>query len=363
MPLLSKFSTDFICCLFIKNNLYKGLEQNNIGGLKFLFGILKGEYYEIEKSILNIANNLYIHKSFKLEKKIFIADYKISIFKHIDRVITEPLYLGGQEKNSISYKSFHNLLKDFPNRTEREKYCSARLSATLSMHFENRKEVIEKYEKYMNKKKSVQGKSLLNKFRNYEKNKYEDILEKLKIMLESEKLYNEKQWQKEMIDIIRLIFPKYVAVFDEVEIKDNSQKRRLDYLLIDAEGYIDIIEIKRPLYCQVVSKNTYRYNHYPIKELSGTVMQVEKYILALSKWGQNGETKLNEKYKNKLPLNFKIKITNPGAMIILGRSNNLSEEQKGDFEVIKRKYKNIIDIITYDDLIRRLETIISQILK
>ena len=89
-------------------------------------------------------------------------------------------------------------------------------------------------------------------------------------------------------------------------------------------------------------------------------MQVEKYILHLNKWGKTGEDILNKRYKEKLPENLKIKITNPGAMIILGRSNNLSLDQKTDFEIIKRKYKNIIDIITYDDLIRRLKFIISQ---
>jgi hypothetical protein len=44
--------------------------------------------------------------------------------------------------------------------------------------------------------------------------------------------------------------------------------------------------------------------------------------------------------------NFKIKITNPSGLIIMGRTVGLSEEQIQDFEVIKRKYKNVIDIIT-----------------
>ena len=44
----------------------------------------------------------------------------------------------------------------------------------------------------------------------------------------------------------------------------------------------------------------------------------------------------------------------------MGRDNNLSAAQRHDFEVIKRKYKNVVDIITYDDLIRRLETVVKQ---
>jgi hypothetical protein len=48
-------------------------------------------------------------------------------------------------------------------------------------------------------------------------------------------------------------------------------------------------------------------------------------------------------------------------MIIMGRSNNLAQEQKNDFEVIRRKYKNIIDILTYDDLLERLESVIGRL--
>ncbi|MDE0092498.1 MAG: DUF4263 domain-containing protein [Oligoflexia bacterium] len=369
----SKKFVDKINLETLKKNIEDNINDLGFESLLFDFGTLQenSEHYKINNKILDIKNNLYIHKTIKLEQKLFVAYYRMSIFKYIDDLIDEDIYLGIQNTeqsiylkrsniNAISYKDFMNILKEFPSSTECAKYRSARLSSILSQYFESRNNAIEKYEKYMNRKKSIQGKNLLDIFREQEKDKYKDILEKLNSMLKNEELYNEKQWQKEIIDIIRLIFPKYVAVFDKVKIKDENRNKELDYLLIDSEGYIDIIEIKRPLGCQVLSKNRYRDNYYPIRELSGTVMQAEKYILYLNKWGQNGEMKLNERYKKKLPGNLKIKITNPGAMIILGRSHNLTIKQKGDFEVIKRKYKNIIDIITYDDLIRRLETIISQ---
>jgi len=40
----------------------------------------------------------------------------------------------------------------------------------------------------------------------------------------------------------------------------------------------------------------------------------------------------------------------------MGRETGLSSAQRQDFEVIKRKYKNVIDIITYDDLLARIES-------
>ena len=44
----------------------------------------------------------------------------------------------------------------------------------------------------------------------------------------------------------------------------------------------------------------------------------------------------------------------------MGRDEGLSEEQKNDFEVIRRKYRNVVDIITYDDLLGRLKVIRGQ---
>jgi hypothetical protein len=43
----------------------------------------------------------------------------------------------------------------------------------------------------------------------------------------------------------------------------------------------------------------------------------------------------------------------------MGRDNELSADQHQDFEVIKRKYSNVIDIITYDDLLKRLEATLN----
>ena len=88
-------------------------------------------------------------------------------------------------------------------------------------------------------------------------------------------------------------------------------------------------------------------------------MQTEKYIFHLSRWGEKGEDTLNKKYEDKLPDGLKIKIINPKGIIIMGRENDLNSEQKQDLEFIKRQYKNVIEIITYDSLIGRIKKIIS----
>jgi hypothetical protein len=52
-------------------------------------------------------------------------------------------------------------------------------------------------------------------------------------------------------------------------------------------------------------------------------------------------------------------------MVLLGRDKRadgtsaLEDDQLFDLEVIKRKYSNMMDILTYDDLVRRLDNVIA----
>lgn len=181
-------------------------------------------------------------------------------------------------------------------------------------------------------------------------------------MLNDSTKYSEKQWQKEILQIVQILFPKYIRVFEEVHIRDvySGSNKRLDYMLLDSNGNIDIIEIKKPFDNCLVSPTKYRNNYVPKKELSGTIMQIEKYIYFLNKWGIDGEDKLTTKYQSVLPQNLRVRIVNPLGIIIMGRENLLNKDQIDDLEIIKRKYRNIVDIISYDDLLNRLQLIIGK---
>lgn len=320
------------------------------------------KYYKFSKDVLFIKHNLYIHEDIPLSRKTFVAERNISVFSRLDAIADEEVYIGGAFDNAIPATDFESLLKNFPNSYELKQYSQARVHAVISNYIQTKQDYEKKYQKYMNKKKSIVGKNLLNYFSEVEYYKYIELSGKLKNMLADENQYNEKQWQKEILEIILLLYPKYIYVFDNVAIQDiyESHNRIIDFLLVDSTGNTDIIEIKQPFHECIVTSGTYRNNHVPLRELSGTVMQVEKYIFCLNKSGKNGENKLTNKFKEQLPDNFQIKITNPSGIIIMGRKNNLTKNQQQDFEIIKRKYKNIIDIITYDDLVDRLATLCHQ---
>ena len=204
----------------------------------------------------------------------------------------------------------------------------------------------------------------------YETEKYSFILARLQKMIQNEDSYAENIWRNEIIQIITLIYPKYVAAVKELCIKgtviEKAENRFIDIALFDVNGNIDVIEIKKPSdTIPLLSSGKYRDNYVPSKDLTGAIMQVEKYIYHLKRMGKEGEklltTQIYKKRKcDSVVANMKVRITNPRGMVIMGRSVNLSDEQKNDFEIIRRKYANIVDIITYDDLIYRLECLIRK---
>lgn len=337
---------------------------DDIPPISFIFAEKNENYFKVIKNVIVENIDVYFHEDVDLELKYFLADSKYSIFKQIENLARRDIYIGGNNSNAIPFEAFIQIVKDFPNTYEKRLYAEARVSAILRNYFEDIPDIETKFNSYLNKKGSKKGKQLSEIFQEYELEKYKTILDKLQEMLESANSYNEDQWQNEILEIILLLYPKYIKAFKSTHIKGNLKNDRyLDFLLIDSNGHIDIIEVKKPFNDTIMSHSQYRNNYIPKRELSGTVMQLEKYIYYLNRWGENGEKKLQEKLIKKLPKGLEIKITNPKGLIIMGRENNLSLDQRIDFEVVKRQYKNVIDIITYDDLLERLKMTIVQIKK
>lgn len=338
------------------------------GTIEFVLGTVvdysledeKCSYYQITNGILVEGFEIFISTELDLDIRHFVADNNISVFDTLFKFLSENLYIGGLHPDALPLKDFLLLIRNFPNTWEKKLYARSRVTSILRQYFENVEDATEKHERYLNKKISQKGTDLQKLFKDQELHKYQIVLDKMKQMLAAERGYSENQWQKEILQVILLLFPKYIFSFTEGPIRTDVN-RRVDFLLVDAGGNVDILEIKKPHDIPILSNREYRNNYIPQKELSGTIMQVEKYIYHLNRWAVKGEKELTEKYKKELPEGFSLKITNPAGMIIMGRDNDLNTLQKLDFEVVRRKYKNLIDILTYDDLIRRLEFTINSL--
>jgi len=332
----------------------------------FALGYLESGCYRIKGRILGINHDVFLSQDIKITRKTFIAQKGISIFSKMDKVLDEPIVVSDDISGALPISEFNQLLKNFPTSTELKHYTSSRISGVLKDYFETTTDAQEKFENFLNKKKSILKQSKVEWLYSYEMKKYQYIREIFVEMLKDANSYSEKDWQKQVAEFLLLIFPKYIAVIENVPVKDyytnpdKATNRYIDIALVDTNGNIDIIELKKPFDKALIYANKYRHNYVPKKDLSGSVVQVEKYLFHLSKSGREGEKRIRDKYANELPNNLRINITNPKGILIVGRDNDLDEQQKFDFEIIKRKYSNILDVITYDDILRRLDNIIDK---
>lgn len=344
----------------------------------FRFAKHDGEYHRVEGRVFGISNDVLLaDRGIMIDRRLFVAERNISIFRRLAEVIGsgKDIVVGGDRSDSIPFEVLEELIRKFPNSTELDRYANARVSNIIGEYFDGIKDFRALYENYLSRRKSVisarefQPVELLQS----EIEKFILIRETISEWLGSSDGRTEKEWQQKILKFILLIFPKYIAVLENVKIEDHYSKpgttsdRFIDIALVDANGNLDLIEIKRPFDDLLLSKTPYRDNYVPSKSLSGTIMQAEKYLLHLTKWGVVGETRLTSRYESQLLPGMSIKITNPKAILILGRdrkpdgSSALDQRRAFDLEVIKRKYANMMDIITYDDLLRRLDNIIASL--
>ena len=347
-----------------KNNLIENINTDE-ECIAFAIGKKQNEIIKLDKNVMRTNNDFYFPKDFDFKKTTFIATYNISIIHRIDLMIKHDLYIGVENKeNYIPVEMFNNLIKLFPNRNELSKYSEKRIALILKEKLINLDKYEFIYENYLSKKENrIQNNDIDSKSKlkiAYEQ--FSIAVDTLEYMLENENYYSESVWQAKIYDIIQLLYPKYIYYEREVRFNGiDSHDKRPDFILVDANGFIDVLEIKKPD-TSILSKNiTYRNNYVPVRELSGTVQQVEKYIYCLNNLNSNDN--FFKKVEEKIPNGIKVKVLNPNGMIIMGRNNTFNEQQNQDFELIKRQYKNITEIMTYDDLLLRLKTITSALIK
>lgn len=319
-----------------------------------------GKFYHIDKNVLLISFDLYISEECWITDKWFVGKRRTSIFKIIDSFWgQDKLFIGGNSHFSVSENEFTEIIRSLPNDTEMNNYVKARICSAMKNILPVKKDVVSQFQRYLNKKMlAVQDMKELD-FEEFDMYRYEILYKELKKMLAEQESYSEACWQKIIMKFIKILFPKYVFIEQHPQISISEKQKKIpDIILGDVDGYVDIIEIKKPFFNGMITakkSNLYRNNYIPLRELSGAIMQCEKYIYFMTTCGKEAEKTLNKQFESVLPSNYSLKIVNPKAMIIMGRSNEFEEQQREDFEIIKRKYKNIIDIITYDDLLHRLE--------
>jgi hypothetical protein len=162
---------------FTRNELISSQDKENEDApIEFEVAKRKGEYYRFPKDILSLEHDLYIHEDVRLERKLFVAERNISIFPKIDRMVARSIYVGGNNENAIPESVYRDLLKNFPNTYELNRYASARISSVLSSYLDTKEDYEEQYQKYLNSRISKKGANLKLKFSEIELLKYTSLL-------------------------------------------------------------------------------------------------------------------------------------------------------------------------------------------
>ncbi len=331
--------------------------------VRFVVATAKGKYFVFKPAIVKVNVPVLVARDAHPTWKWFSSEAKISVLKLLADLKPSRIVIGGDATDAIPVSEYEKLVAQFPTPYELKRYVQSRLSVVFRELTDAKVDAEATLQKYVAKRVTVKPQDLIQPFRELEVSKYEFLHKKLTAMLVDAEGYTELQWQEQILDIVRLLNPKYIAAFTSVSIKDSitDGRRQVDILLVDANGNIDVIEIKKPFKAKIVTETMYRDNHVPHRELAGAVTQVEKYLFHLNRWGTAGEEKLTERYKERLPTGLKIRIVNPCGLIIMGRDNDLTDQQKADFEIFRRQNKNVVDVVTYDDLLRRLEMVLKQL--
>lgn len=332
--------------------------------LHFYIGAVGEAYTQLDSEVFSTDHSFYFGNEIKLKPEMFTAYRNISILRKIDEVIERDFYIGGdwENHNGISKETFDNLLEKFPKTAELDKYAHKRIASIIKDYFPECDKYEAIYEKFVESKNSSYASSVsgISKFNvQIELEQFTVAYQELMDMLNRYEAIDEKQWQEKIHNILQLLYPKYICCAREIKFYGGKKDKQPDFLLVDANGFIDILEIKK---ADVRMLTQYRNNYVATREISGAIQQIEKYIFCLNS-SDKAKEDVSKKLTEFLPEGVEVKIVNPQGILLAGRSNEFTDEQKKDFELIKRQYKHVADIMTYDDLAQRLRNIIASLEK
>ena len=349
-----------------KDLLCEGVEEEDDWEetLRFYIGTVGEVYTQLDSEVFRTDHSFCFGNEIKLKPEMFTAYRNISILRKIDEVIERDFYIGGDWENhsGISKETFDELLRKFPKTAELDKYAHKRIANILKDYFPECDRYEEIYNKYIAVSKSARSKNESNYVSEYnlqiELEQFRVAYQDLQRMLGEYEAIDEKQWQAKIHNILQLLYPKYICCAREIKFHGiGKHDKQPDFLLVDANGFIDVLEIKK---ADITVLTKYRNNYVASREVSGAIQQIEKYIYCLNS-SDKAKSDIFSKLRPMLPQKVDLQVVNPQGLLILGRSNEFNKQQHQDFELIKRQYKHVADIMTYDDLAMRLKNIISSI--
>lgn len=170
-------------------------------------------------------------------------------------------------------------------------------------------------------------------------------VEQFQSMLEEE--LTEHDWQKWFQENNWVFGTDFVRVLDE---RNIDTKNITDFLMEAYDGFLDIIEIKRPHgTLNFWAKEKDHDNWVPHQDLVKAITQASKYIYEVER--EANSVKFLERVGG-------VKTIKPRCILIFGRSNEWDNEQKESFRILNSNYYNLT-IMTYDHVLERAKLIVT----
>ena len=157
----------------------------------------------------------------------------------------------------------------------------------------------------------------------------------------------EQKWQEWLKRNDWVLGSEFVKILDEREIDTANIT---DYLMQAYDGFLDVIEIKRPERSLRFWADTKDHGNYiPSSDLTKAVTQATKYIYEVER--EANSVKFLERVGN-------VKTIKPRCVLIFGRSCNWNDEKREAFRIMNSSYHNLT-IMTYDHVLLRAKRILE----
>ncbi len=164
--------------------------------------------------------------------------------------------------------------------------------------------------------------------------------------------YSESWWQNYIQKNILIIQQGYIRAIEKINISVGNTKFP-DFSLVTHDGYLDILEIKKPA-TNLLKPDESRGNFFWDSEMSKALIQVENYIEGISRHADAVRSYIFDNYDH-----LDLKVLRPRGIILAGTASQFrNQKEKDDFRLLCQSAKNIT-IVTYDELLARLQNYIG----
>jgi hypothetical protein len=171
-------------------------------------------------------------------------------------------------------------------------------------------------------------------------------IDEFQYLLESD--FTENKWQTWFEKNSWVLGSDFVKILDERAIDTSNIS---DFLMQSYDGFLDVIEIKRPegglkFWGSALDHG----NYYPHSDLIKAITQSISYIHEIEL--QANDMKFFERVG-------KVKTIKPRCTLIFGRSNGWDQAQQEAFRILNSSYHNLT-IMTFDHVLERAKRIIGK---